>query len=266
MLNLTILICSFIIQHSPIRGQAAFKFIIMKLDILVISSHPDDAELGCGGTIISHVQRGKKVGIADLTRGELGTRGTPEIRDQEAKEASRILGLAVRENLGFADGFFQNDKEHNLALINIIRKYQPEVVLANAIHDRHTDHGMGAELAYRACFLSGLAKIETKSNGTVQTAWRPKLLYNFIQDKYITPDFIVDISDVWEKKMEAIKAFKSQFHNPDSTAPATYISSPEFLEYIKARAMEMGHAIGVKYGEGFTKNRLIGVRDIFDLI
>ncbi|MBX9850580.1 MAG: bacillithiol biosynthesis deacetylase BshB1 [Cytophagaceae bacterium] len=238
----------------------------MKLDILVISSHPDDAELGCGGTIITHIKKGRKVGIADLTRGELGTRGTPEIRDEEAKAASKILGLSVRENLGFADGFFQNDKEHNIELIKVIRKYQPEIVLANAIYDRHTDHGMGAELAYKACFLSGLAKIETKVNGAFQPAWRPKHLYNFIQDKYIQPDFILDISDAWEKKIEAIKAFKSQFYNPESVAPATYISSPEFLEYIKARAMEMGHAIGVKYGEGFTKNRLVGVKDLFDLI
>lgn len=238
----------------------------MKLDLLVIASHPDDAELGCAGTILTEVSKGRKVGIADLTKGELGTRGTIETRKEEAALASKILGLSVRENLGFEDGFFQNDKHHNLELIKIIRKYQPEIVLTNAIHDRHPDHGNGSELVYRACFLSGLSKIETRMNGEIQKEWRPKYLYNFIQDRYITPDLIVDISSHWQKKLEAILAYKTQFYHPEEKGPETYISSPEFLKYVEARAMEFGHAIGVMYGEGFTKNRQIGVESLFDII
>jgi len=238
----------------------------MKLDILVIAAHPDDAELGCGGTMASHIHAGLKVGIADLTKGELGTRGTPEIRKSEADEAAHILGISVRENLGFEDGFFENDKAHNLELIKIIRKYKPEMVLTNAVWDRHTDHGKGSELTYRACFLAGLAKIETKINGEFQTAWRPKQLFNFIQDRYITPDIVVDVTPFWNIKIDAIKAFKSQFFDPSSKEPETYISSPEFLNSVEARALEFGHAIGVKYGEGFTKNKQLGVKNLFDLI
>lgn len=238
----------------------------MKLDILVIAAHPDDAELGCGGTIVSEVKKGRKVGIADLTRGELGTRGSAELREKEAADAATILGVSVRENLGFADGFFENDKHHNLELIKVIRKYRPEIVLTNALHDRHSDHGKGAELSYRACFLSGLAKIQTSFDGKAQDAWRPKVVYNYIQDRYIAPDFIVDVTEHWEKKVEAIRAFRSQFFDPESKEPLTYISSPDFLNFVKARALEMGHAIGVTYGEGFTKHRHLGVKDLFDFI
>lgn len=238
----------------------------MKLDILVIAAHPDDAELGCGGTIVSEIEKGRKVGVADLTRGELGTRGSAELRLKEAEAAAKILWLSARENLGFKDGFFENDQHHNLELIKIIRLYKPEIVLINALRDRHSDHGKAAELSYRACFLSGLPKIETTYKGSRQDAWRPKNIYNYIQDNYITPDFIVDISSCWEKKTKAIKAYTSQFYDPGSTEPQTYISSPDFYSFVEARAMEFGHAIGVKYGEGFTKQRQVGVRDLFDLI
>jgi len=238
----------------------------MKLDILVFASHPDDAELGCSGTIISQIEKGNKVGIADLTMGELGTRGTIESRTKEAATATELLKLSARENLRFADGFFENDKPHLIEVIKVIRKYQPEIVIANAVEDRHPDHGQGARLVARACFLSGLIKIETAIYGQVQKAWRPKQLYHYIQDRYIKPDFIVDITPYWAKKVEAIKAFQTQFHNPDSKEPITHISTPDFLPFIEARAMEMGHAIGVKYGEGFTKEKQLGVKNLFDLI
>jgi bacillithiol biosynthesis deacetylase BshB1 len=218
----------------------------MKLDILVMAAHPDDAELAVSGTIASAIAQGKKVGIVDFTRGELGTRGTPEIRLAESAAASQVLGIHARENLELADGFFQNDRESQMKLIEVIRKYQPEIVLANALEDRHPDHGKGAALAIDACFLSGLRKIETGL-----PAWRPKHLYHYIQDRYLEPDFVVDISAHWELKEKAIRAFKSQFFDPNSTEPASYISSPDFLNFIQARAQEMGHKIGVKYGEGF---------------
>jgi N-acetylglucosamine malate deacetylase 1 len=239
----------------------------MKLDILVLAAHPDDAELGCGGTIVKHLAVGKKIGIVDLTRGELGTRGTVETRAKEAVESSKIMGLTIRENLGLPDGFFQNNREHQLAVIRAVRKYRPEIVLTNAIYDRHSDHGKGASLAYDSCFLSGLAKIETKDDeGVQQKAWRPKVVYHFIQSQYIQPDFIVDISADWDTKVKAIKAFKSQFFDPSSTEPQTYISSPEFLRMVEARAIELGHAIGVQYGEGFTVRRIPGVNNLMDLI
>lgn len=239
----------------------------MKLDILVLASHPDDAELGAGGTIAQHVALGRKVGVVDFTKGELGTRGTPETRASEASEASKILGLSVRENLGLADGFFLNDEMHQRKVIAAIRKYQPEIVLANAIHDRHSDHGKGAELAYEACFLSGLAKIGTKDEqGKAQQPWRPKAVYHFIQSQFIEPDFIVDVTAHWETKIKAIKAFKTQFFDPSSKEPTTYISTPEFLTMVEARAIEFGHAIGVKYGEGFTVRRYPGVNDLFNLL
>lgn len=239
----------------------------MKLDILTFASHPDDAELGCSGTIIAHIAAGKKVGIIDLTRGELGTRGTPETRADEAEAASKVMGLSVRENLGFADGFFVNDKAHQLKIVEKIRQYRPELVIMNAIHDRHPDHGKGSEVVSQACFLAGLKMIETTGpGGEKQEAWRPKAVYHYIQDRYIKPDVIVDITPYWEQKLESIRAFKTQFYNPDDASENTYISSPEFMEFLEARAKEFGHAIGVTYGEGFTVERHIGVKSLFDLI
>jgi len=225
----------------------------MKLDILVMAAHPDDAELSCAGTILKHIAAGKKVGIVDFTRGELGTRGTPEIRLQESAEATKILGLQARENLGIRDGFFRNDEETQLKLIEVIRKYQPDIVLANALEDRHPDHGKGAQLAIDACFLSGLRQIKTGD----LPAWRPAQVYHYIQDRYLEPDFVVDISSQWEQKEAAIRAFKSQFFDSTSPEPASYISSPDFLNFIQARAMEMGHKIGVKYGEGFQSQKTL---------
>lgn len=233
----------------------------MKLDILVLAAHPDDAELACSGTIMAHIAMGKKVGIVDLTRGELGTRGTPETRAQEAAEASRILEIDIRDNLCLADGFFQNDEKSLIEIIKVIRNYQPEIVLCNAVYDRHPDHTIGGAVASRACFLSGLIKIETG-----QAPWRPKNIYHYIQDRLLTPDFVVDITPYWERKVEAIKAFNTQFYNPNSKEPLTYISTPEFMLFIEARALEYGHSIGVKYGEGFTKEKQLGVTDLFDLI
>jgi bacillithiol biosynthesis deacetylase BshB1 len=225
----------------------------MKLDILVMAAHPDDAELSCAGTILKHIAAGKKVGIVDFTRGELGTRGTPEIRLQESADATKILGLQARENLGIRDGFFRNDEETQLKLIEVIRKYQPDIVLANALEDRHPDHGKGAQLAIDACFLSGLRQIKTGN----LPAWRPAQVYHYIQDRYLEPDFVVDISTQWDEKEAAIRAFKSQFFDPSSAEPASYISSPDFLNFIQARAMEMGHKIGVKYGEGFQSQKTL---------
>lgn len=237
----------------------------MKVDILVLASHPDDAELGCGGVIAKHTRMGHKVAIVDLTRGELGTRGTPETRHSEAAESARILGVVARENLALPDGFFQNNAESQLTVIRAIRKYQPRIILANALHDRHIDHGKGANLAYDASFLSGLIKIETHDDSKKQAPWRPEAVYHFVQSQYITPDFVVDISAEWETKMKAIKAFGSQFFDPTSTEPETYISKPGFLKMVEARAVEYGHAIGVQYGEGFTTRRFIGVDNLFQL-
>ncbi|MBN3582009.1 bacillithiol biosynthesis deacetylase BshB1 [Algoriphagus aestuarii] len=236
-----------------------------KLDILVIAAHPDDAELGCAGTILSHVAKGYKVGIVDLTQGEMGTRGTPELRLREAEEAAKILKLTVRENLGFKDIYFLNDESHQLKLIEIIRKYQPEIVIANAISDRHPDHGKGSELASKACFMSGLRKIGTSHNGSSQQPWRPKFVYHYIQNNYINPDFIVDITPFWDEKIASIMAFKSQFFDPTSKEPSSFISDPEFLPFIESRAREFGHRIMTTYGEGFTVERFIGVQDLFDL-
>jgi bacillithiol biosynthesis deacetylase BshB1 len=239
----------------------------VKLDILVLASHPDDAEISCAGTIARHVAMGHKVGIVDLTKGELGTRGTVEIRAEEAAASAKILGITVRENLGLKDGFFQNDPTHQLAVIRVIRKYQPSIVLANAVYDRHIDHGKGASLAYDACFLSGLVRIETRDeDGKKQEPWRPTTVYHYIQSLYIEPDFIVDISDYWQKKVEALKTFRSQFYDPDSDEAETYISSPGFLKMIEARAIDWGYAIGTKYGEGFTTRRYPGVKSLFDLL
>ena len=240
----------------------------MKLDILAIAAHPDDVELGCSGTLMAQMALGKKVGILDLTRGELGTRGTPEGRIREAENAARIQGIEVRDNVGLADGFFKNDEAHQRAIIPFIRKYQPDIVLANAIHDRHPDHGRGGQLIYESCFYSGLRMIETLDEaGKTQEAWRPKNVFHMIQDRYIKPDFVVDITPHWEKKVAAMLAFETQFFVPeenrtDDSQPQSYISSPEFMDFIRARAEEMGHAIGVKYGEGFTSQRQLGVSDL----
>lgn len=239
----------------------------MKLDLLVLAAHPDDAELGCGGTIAKHVSEGYKVGIVDFTRGELGTRGTAETRFEEAAEAARIQGVAVRDNLSFRDGFFVNDEAHQLKVIQVIRKYMPRIVLANAITDRHTDHGKAATLAADACFLAGLAKIHTlDENGNEQKPWRPSAVYHYIQSQLIQPDIIVDVTEFWDIKMRAIRAFKTQFHDPASSEPETYISKPGFLKMVEGRAIEFGHAIGTQYGEGYTVRRFPGVRSLFDLI
>jgi bacillithiol biosynthesis deacetylase BshB1 len=238
----------------------------MKLDILVIAAHPDDAELACSGTIRKHLALGKKIGIVDLTRGELGTRGTPEIRLVESAAATEILGIQVRENLGLADGFFQNEPASQLKLIEVIRAYQPEIVFANALEDRHPDHGKGAQLAIDACFLSGLRKIDTQRDGQKQAEWRPKHVFHYIQDRYLEPDFVIDITEHWETKEAAIRAFRSQFFDPNSNEPASYISNPDFLDFIEARAREMGHKIGVTYGEGFQTQKTIAIQDLSSLL
>ncbi|MCK8520751.1 bacillithiol biosynthesis deacetylase BshB1 [Aquimarina sp. D1M17] len=238
----------------------------MKLDILAIGAHPDDVELSCSGTIAKEISKGKKVGILDLTRGELGTRGTPEIRDAEARKAAEILGVSIRENLGFRDGFFVNDEKHQLEIIRIIRKYRPDIVLCNAIDDRHIDHGKGSKLTSDACFLSGLRKIETVDNGGSQEAWRPKQVYHYIQWKNLEPDFVVDISDHMKPKLDSVKAYGSQFFDATSKEPSTPISSKNFLDSIEYRAADLGRIIGVKYAEGFTVERYVAVDSIFDLI
>lgn len=237
----------------------------MKLDILVFAVHPDDAELGCSGTLLKHIADGKKVGIIDFTRGELGTRGSAEIRDTEAADSAKILGLHVRENLKLRDGFFKNDEQHQLELIKMVRKYQPEIVLTNALHDRHPDHGRAGDLANDAIFLSGLRRIETQLDGVAQTAWRPRLVLQYIQDRYIEPDVIIDITDFMETKLVAIRAFKTQFDSPDNKEPQTYISSPEFLEAVISRAREFGKSVGATYAEGFTSRKLLGVDSLFNL-
>lgn len=237
----------------------------MKVDILAIGVHPDDVELSCAGTILKHIALKKKVGILDLTIGELGTRGSAEIRTKEAKKAAKILGVSFREQLTMADGFFANDEKHQIQIIEIIRKYQPEIILCNAISDRHPDHGRAAKLVADACFYSGLVKIETKHNKKSQQAWRPKAVYHYIQDNFIHPDFVIDITKHMDKKMEAIHAFESQFYNPNSKEPATAISSPEFMEAVKAKSSIFGRSIGVRYAEGFTVSRTIGVNSLFNL-
>ena len=238
----------------------------MKLDILAFGSHPDDVELGCGGTIAKEISLGKKVGIIDLTRGELGTRGSVEIRNQESVAAAKILGVSVRENLDMRDGFFVNNEAHQLEIIKILRKYQPEIVICNAIDDRHIDHGKGSQLVSDACFLSGLMKIETEINAEKQVAWRPKLVYHYIQWKNITPDFVVDITGFNEKRVEAILAYSSQFYNPNSNEPETLIASKNFLESLNYRAQDLGRLIGTDYAEGFTVERYLAVNSLSDLM
>lgn len=237
----------------------------MKLDLLVLAVHPDDAELGCSGTIIKHIALGKKVGIVDFTKGELGTRGTAETRAEESKNASAIMGVHARENIGIRDGFFKNDEAHQLEVVKMIRKYQPEIVLTNALYDRHPDHGRASDLANDSIFLSGLRRVETELDGVKQEPWRPRLTLQYIQDTYIKPDIIVDISEQMEQKIAAIRAFKTQFDSPDENEPQTYISTPAFLQSVVARAREMGKNIGAEYGEGFTSRKLLGVESLFDL-
>lgn len=239
-----------------------------KLDLLVFAVHPDDAELGCAGTILKHIAAGKKVGIVDLTQGELGTRGTAETRRKEAEEATQLMGIVARENLKMRDGFFRNDEENQLKIIQAIRKYQPEIIISNALHDRHPDHGRAGDLVNDAVFLSGLRKIATTEDGIHQEPHRPRLLLQFIQDRYIKPDIVVDVSDYWDQKIKVIQAFKTQFFNPEysENEPQTYISRPEFLQVIESRAMEFGKDIHVKYAEGFTCRRLLGVNNLFDLL
>ena len=237
----------------------------MKIDILAFGAHPDDVELGCGATIAKEISLGKLVGIIDLTRGELGTRGTAETRDLEANNASKILKVSVRENLGLKDGFFKNNQKNQLEIIKILRKYQPEIVLCNAVDDRHIDHGKGSKLVSDACFLSGLVKIETSLNGSIQEPWRPKLVYHYIQWKNIEPDFVVDVSDFMDIKMEAIKAYATQFYNPNSNEPESPISSKNFLESVRFRAQDLGRLIGSNYAEGFTVERYLAVNSLNDL-
>ena len=238
----------------------------MKIDILAIAAHPDDAELSCSGTLMIHKKMGLKTGIIDLTRGELGSRGTPEIRANESAAAKEILQLDVRENLGFRDGFFKNDEEHQLALIKMIRKYQPEIVLANAIEDRHPDHEKASLLIKDACYLSGLVMIETSLDGEIQKPWRPKKMFNYIQDRHLEPDFVIDISDVWDEKKASILAYKSQFFSNDFDGPNTYISSPEYLNSIEYRNAMMGKKIGVKFGEGYTcTHSHLGLKNFLNL-
>ena len=237
----------------------------MKLDILAFGAHPDDVELGCSGTIAKEVSLGKKVGIIDLTRGELGTRGSVEIRNSESAKASEILGVVVRENLDMRDGFFVNDEAHQMKVIEMIRKYQPEIVLCNAITDRHIDHGKGSKLVSDACFLSGLRQIKTELDGEAQEAWRPKVVYHYIQWQNIEPNFVVDISEFMDKKMDSVLAYGSQFYDPNSKEPVSPITSKNFLDSVKYRAQDLGRLVGVEYAEGFTTERYLAVNSLGDL-
>lgn len=232
----------------------------MKLDILAIGVHPDDVELACAGTLMIEIANGKKVGIIDLTRGELGTRGTAETRKAEAETAAKIIGVHVRENLGMRDGFFRNDEEHQLQVIQKIRQYQPEIVICNAVEDRHPDHGRSSKLVSDACFYSGLRKIETSFDGAEQKAWRPKYVFHYIQDRYLEPDFIFDVSSVFDKKLESINAYATQFNSEGDSEPQTYISTPTYFETIIARHRMFGKRIGVEYGEGYMTEKLIGIK------
>ncbi len=237
----------------------------MKLDLLAIAAHPDDVEIACAGTLLSHVAKGYKVGVLDLTQGEMGTRGSAELRLLEARASADILGLAIRENIGLSDCFFQNDRESQLKIIEQIRRFQPEVILCNAPHDRHPDHGKAATLAIDSCFYAGLAKLKSTWDGQEQVPWRPRQVFHYIQDRLLQPDFVIDITPFWDRKVEALQAFGSQFYDPKGAGPATPISSELFWHFMEARAREMGHAIGVKYGEGFLKTKMIGVSDLMEL-
>jgi len=239
----------------------------MKLDVLAIGAHPDDVELGCSGTLINEIKRGKKAGIIDLTQGEMGTRGTIETRSNEAADAAKIIGAHVRENLKLRDGFFLNDETNQLKLVKSLREYQPEIVIGNILEDRHPDHGRAGHLIYDACFLSGLGKIETNNDdGSPQEKWRPKYLLHYLQDRFYEPDLILDVSEVWEQRLKSIKAYKTQFYNSDSPEPQTYISSPGFLEAIIARARLLGKRIGVQFAEGFISKKNIGIKNLDALI
>lgn len=238
----------------------------MKLDILAIGAHPDDVEMSCGATLAKEISKGKKAGIIDLTRGELGTRGSATLRDEEAAVAAKVLGISARENLDLGDGFFKNDKASQMALIKMIRKYRPEIVFCNAIRDRHIDHGKGSALASDACFLSGLRKIETSIEGEEQEAWRPKHVFHYIQWLEIAPDLVLDVSGFMDIKMEAIKAYKSQFYDPNSNEPTTHTATKNMFESLAYRHQNLGRLIGTDYGEGFTSDGLIAVDSVFDLI
>lgn len=238
----------------------------MKLDILAIGVHPDDVELSCAGTILKEIEKGKRVGILDLTHGELGTRGSGPLRLKEAAKSAEILGLSCRDNLGYKDGFFENNQEHQMGIIRILRKYCPEIILANAIEDRHPDHGRAAKLISDSCFYSGLRRIETELEGSAQEAWRPKVVYHYIQDRYIKPDFVVDVSPYVEQKMESIKAFSSQFYNPTSNEPESPLTMKNFFDYVKGRMADMGRYINAEFAEGFTTERPVGVETLDKLI
>jgi len=234
----------------------------MKLDVLAFGVHPDDVELGCAGTILTAIAEGKKVGIIDLTQGELGTRGTAETRKVEADNAAKILGVHVRENLKMADGFFQNDEQHQRKIIEVIRKYQPNIILCNAPEDRHPDHGRSAKLVSDAAFLSGLRKISTNWDGKMQDAWRPAYVFHYIQARYLKPDFVVDISAHHHTKLQSILAYTTQFHDPNSTEPQTFISSPQFLDTVKSRDLMWGQQIGVQFAEGFISEKLLSIKSL----
>lgn len=238
----------------------------MKVDVLAIGAHPDDVELGCGGTIAKLISEGKTVAIVDLTRGEMGTRGTDITRKQEAADAARILKISHRENLGMKDGFLQNSEEYQMQIVKMIRKYQPEIVLANAIDDRHPDHAKGAKLVSDACFLSGLIKVETDLDNQIQTAWRPKHVFHYIQWKNVTPEFVIDISDFMETKIEACMAYKTQFYDPNSNEPMTPIATKDFQESLTYRAQDLGRLSGVAYAEGFTSERLLALKNFDGII
>ena len=238
----------------------------MKLDILAFGAHPDDVELSCGGTLAKEISLGKSVGIIDLTRGELGTRGSAEIRDREAADAAKIIGIAVRENLGFRDGFFLNDEKHQLEIIKMLRKYQPEIVICNAIDDRHIDHGKGSRLVSDACFLSGLLKIPTELSGVNQERWRPKVVYHYIQWKNIEPDFVVDVTGFMDIKVASLMAYSSQFYDPESKEPDTPIATKNFKDSILYRAADLGRLINTEYAEGFTAERYLAVSSLGNLI
>lgn len=238
----------------------------MKLDILAFAAHPDDIELSCAGTLMKHIAEGKKVGIVDLTQGELGSRGTIETRYAEAETASKIMGIEVRVNLKMADGFFEINEENKRLIVEQIRKFQPSIVLANAVEDRHPDHGRASKLVSEACFLAGLRKFVTIVDGQIQEAYRPKAVYHYIQDRYLKPDFVIDVTGYVDRKIEAIKAYKTQFYDPNSTEPQTPISGEEFFDFLKGRMLQYGRSIGVRYAEGFNTERVIGVNSFEDLI
>ncbi|MDX1478461.1 MAG: bacillithiol biosynthesis deacetylase BshB1 [Saprospiraceae bacterium] len=237
-----------------------------KLHILAFAAHPDDVELCAAGTLLKHVDMGYKVGLIDLTRGELGTRGNAELRLQEARASADLLGIEVRENLGMDDGFFVNDKEHRIAIARIVRKYRPDVVLANAVKDRHPDHGRAAQLVTEGCFVAGLIKVPTEMDGKPQERWRPRAIYHYIQDYKLQPDLCVDVTPYMQKRMDAIKCFKSQFYDPNSDDPDSPISGKDFMDLILAAARVYGRPIGAEFGEGFTVARPIGVEDLTRLL